>query len=59
MNDDTMLSGIGKEFATLDPLFKQHGWYTSKMRQTMYPIPQLVAKRMYLRLSLMPPKRFA
>ena len=30
MNDDTMLSGIGKEFATLDPLFKQHGWYTSK-----------------------------
>ena len=34
MNDVAMLSGIGysikKEFATLDPLFKQHGWYTSK-----------------------------
>jgi hypothetical protein len=30
MNDATMLSEIGKEFATLDPLFKQHGWYTSK-----------------------------
>ena len=34
MNDVAMLSGIGysikKEFATLDPLFKQHGRYTSK-----------------------------
>lgn len=34
MNDVTMLSengySIKKEFATLDPLFKQHGWYISK-----------------------------
>jgi hypothetical protein len=34
MNDVTMLSeneySIKKEFATLDPLFKQHGWHISK-----------------------------
>jgi len=33
MNDDTMLSGIGIGYSIkkdLDPLFKQHGWYTSK-----------------------------
>jgi hypothetical protein len=31
MNDVTMLSGIGYSIKKdLDPLFKQHGWYTSK-----------------------------
>jgi hypothetical protein len=34
MNDVTMLSedgySIKKDFATLDPLFKQHGWHISK-----------------------------
>jgi len=31
MNDVAMLSGIGYSIKKdLDPLFKQHGWYTSK-----------------------------